>query len=74
MRRRPTSRPSPDAGSEPEAASRSGAGAAEDPTEEDGRVGIFPSWRSLYLAVTLYTAALVAILYLLTRLLDFSTG
>ncbi len=37
-------------------------------------MGIFPSWRSLYLAVTLYTAALVAILYLLTRLLDFSTG
>ncbi len=45
-----------------------------DPADEDGRIGIFPSWGSLYLSVTLYTAALVAVLYLLTRILDFSGG
>lgn len=66
-------RPSPDTGSDPRAASRSEP-AAVGPTDEDGRVGIFPSWRSLYVAVILYTVALVAILYLLTRLLDFSDG
>ncbi len=74
MRRRPTSRPSRETGPDPRAASRSDPGSAAGPDDEDGRVGIFPSWRSLYVAVILYTAALVAILYLLTRLLDYSAA
>jgi hypothetical protein len=41
--------------------------------QEDGdRIGIFPSWKSLYISVVVYTAALIAVLYLLTVLLDFS--
>ncbi len=42
----------------------------EPEAERDGRIGPFPSWRALYAAVILYTAALVVILYGLTRLLD----
>ena len=42
--------------------------------EDDGRIGIFPSWSSLYVAVTVYTAAMIVILYLFTIFLDFSVG
>ena len=46
-----------------------------DPPEEgEDRIGPFPSWRALYIAVLLYTAAMVAALYVLTRLLDHSAG
>lgn len=46
-----------------------------DPPEEgDERLGPFPSWRALYIAVLLYTAATVAALYVLTRLLNYSAG
>ena len=38
---------------------------AEDP------VGPFHSWRALYVAVIAYTAGLIFLLYLATRLLDF---
>lgn len=38
---------------------------AEDPT------GIFRSWRALYVSVIAYTAGLIFLLYLATRLLDF---
>lgn len=41
--------------------------------EEEGQVGIFRSWRALYVAVVLYTAALTILLYVFTRLLDFGS-
>ncbi|WP_419162190.1 hypothetical protein [Candidatus Palauibacter sp.] len=37
-----------------------------------GRIGIFRSWRALYVSVIAYTLALIVILYLITRLLDYS--
>ena len=50
------------------------AGTSEaDPADEepeDGRIGPFPSWRALYIAVLLYTAGLVVVLWVLTRALD----
>ena len=36
------------------------------------RIGPFPSWRALYASVIAYTLALIVVLYVLTRLLDFS--
>jgi hypothetical protein len=45
----------------------------EHPGEEDGQIGIFGSWRALYVTVVLYTAALTVLLYVFTRLLDFSS-
>ena len=56
---------SPAAGADPE----SGAPPDED---EDGRIGIFPSWKALYVAVIVYTAGLIAILHVFTVLLDTS--
>lgn len=50
----------------------------DDPTlqthddEEPGPIGIFPSWRALYWAVVIYTAALVALLALFTVVFDHS--
>ena len=41
--------------------------------KEDERIGIFPSWSSLYWAVGLYTVSLVLLLYVLTRVFDYST-
>jgi hypothetical protein len=41
-------------------------------TDEDGRIGIFPSWRALYISVLLYTLALIVLLYILTKLLNHS--
>lgn len=40
--------------------------------EESGKIGLFRSWTSLYVAVVAYTVALVLVLYLFTVLLDFS--
>ncbi|MCG8469451.1 MAG: hypothetical protein MJB57_14800 [Gemmatimonadetes bacterium] len=42
------------------------------PEEDDESLGVFGSWRALYAAVLIYTFALVALLYLLTRALDHS--
>jgi len=39
--------------------------------ENEGRIGPFRSWRALYVSVIVYTAGLVLLLYLATRLLDF---
>ncbi len=39
--------------------------------EAEGPVGPFRSWRALYAAVIAYTAGLILLLYLATRLLDF---
>ena len=56
--------PSPGPASVPE-------GAPPDEAE-DGRIGIFPSWRALYIAVIVYTAGLIALLRVFTVLLDTS--
>lgn len=43
-----------------------------DETEDrEGRIGPFRSWRALYVSVIVYTAGLIFLLYLATRLLDF---
>lgn len=50
---------------------------ARDPDErrdeDENHIGIFRSWRSLYVTVIVYTVALTIILYALTRLLDYSS-
>ncbi len=43
----------------------------EDEGEE--RIGIFPSWKSLYVTVIVYGAAVILILYILTIALGFGT-
>jgi hypothetical protein len=48
------------------------AGTNRDDECED-ELGLFRSWRSLYVTVIAYTTALTVILYVLSRLLDFST-
>ena len=42
-----------------------------DRDEAEDPVGPFHSWRALYAAVIAYTAGLILLLYLATRLLDF---
>ena len=39
--------------------------------EAEGGIGPFRSWRALYVSVIGYTAGLILLLYLATRLLDF---
>lgn len=39
--------------------------------ETEGRIGPFRSWRALYVSVIVYTAGLILLLYMVTRLLDF---
>lgn len=48
------------------------AAEADSDSGDDGRIGIFPTWGSLYVSVVVYTVALIAILYAFTVLLDFS--
>jgi hypothetical protein len=50
-------------------------GGSREPDEDDeeGPVGIFPSWRWLYATVLLYTVALVIGLHAFTVALDHST-
>lgn len=43
------------------------------PADEEEHLGLFGSWPILYVTVVLYTAALTVLLYLATRLLDFSS-
>ncbi len=47
------------------------AGARQD-DGEDGQLGLFRSWRALYITVIVYTIALTILLFVFTRLLDFS--
>lgn len=42
--------------------------------DEAGGIGPFSSWRALYIAVLVYTAGLIALLYALTRALDHTVG
>lgn len=48
--------------------------APDTKTEEEGRVGLFPSWRWVYGTVLGYGILLIIILTLLSRLLDFGVG
>ncbi len=45
----------------------------EHHAEDEDHIGIFRSWRSLYVTVIVYTVALTIILYAITRLLDYSS-
>ena len=45
----------------------------EQPEEDDGRIGIFPSWKALYATVVVYTLAMIVLLYAFTVLLDYSS-
>ena len=42
------------------------------PEDDDGRIGIFPSWNALYATVVVYTLAVIVLLYAFTVLLDYS--
>ena len=47
----------------------------EVPDDGDrGPIGIFPSWGWLYATVIVYTAALVGVLWLFTRIFDFGSA
>ena len=41
---------------------------------DEERIGIFPSWRWLYGAVAVYTAAWIIVLYVLTVTLDLGAS
>ncbi len=45
----------------------------EQPEEDDGRIGIFPSWKALYGSVVVYTLAMIVLLYVFTVMLDHSS-
>ena len=49
---------------------------ADDCPEDGDRgpIGIFPSWGWLYTAVVVYTAALIGLLWMFTRLFDFGSA
>jgi hypothetical protein len=40
--------------------------------EDEGRLGIFPSWKALYWTVVVYTGLLIAALQWMTSALDHS--
>jgi len=42
--------------------------------DEEGRIGIFPDWRSLYVTVVVFGVAVIVILTILTRVLSFGAG
>ena len=43
-------------------------------TEEEGRIGLFPSWRWVYVSVLGYGLLLIILLTILSRVLDFGVG
>ncbi len=42
--------------------------------DDEGRVGIFPSWKWVYWTVVIYGVLTIGALILLTRILDFGAG
>ena len=42
--------------------------------DEEGRIGIFPDWRYLYVTVVVFGVAVIVILTILTRVLSFGAG
>ncbi|MEO2158102.1 MAG: hypothetical protein ABGX31_02075 [bacterium] len=45
----------------------------ESHTKEDNKVGVFSSWKPLYLLVVVYSVVLILVLQWLTTVLDFSS-
>ena len=45
----------------------------QETEEDDGRIGIFPSWNAVYASVVVYTLATIVLLYVLTVVLDHSS-
>ena len=51
-------------------------GTPQPPSREDEgeeRIGLFPSWKSLYTTVVVYGVAVILILYILTIVLGFGS-
>lgn len=44
------------------------------PTDDEGPVGIFPSWRALYITVVIYAFGLILLFYVLSEALSFGAG
>ena len=42
--------------------------------DDDGRIGPFPNWRSVYVTVIVYGLVVIALLTLLTQVLSFGAG
>ncbi len=42
--------------------------------DHDERIGIFPSWKVVYVVVIVYTIILILLLYFLTIALDYSVS
>ena len=42
--------------------------------DEEGRIGIFPSWRWVYGTVVVYGVVVIVVLTILTHLLGFGVG
>lgn len=42
--------------------------------DEEGRIGVFPDWRSLYVTVVVFGVVVIVILTILTRVLSFGSG
>ena len=47
-------------------------GRASEPEDENGAIGIFPSWGWLYVSIIVYTVLAIALLHVFTVTLDFS--
>ena len=43
-----------------------------DENGDDGPIGIFPSWKAVYVSVVVVTAVMIVALYWFTVALDFS--
>ncbi len=43
-----------------------------DPDDDNGAIGIFPSWSWLYAAIIVYTIVAIVLLHVFTVTLDFS--
>ena len=44
----------------------------DKPEDDEGRIGIFPSWNALYATVVVYTLAMIVLLYAFTVMFDHS--
>jgi len=53
---------------------RSDQSTAPDNADEQGPVGIFPSWRALYTTVVVYALGLIVLFYVLSEALSFGGG
>ncbi|MBT8398685.1 MAG: hypothetical protein HKO65_15880 [Gemmatimonadetes bacterium] len=42
--------------------------------DDQGRIGVFPSWRSMYWTVLVYGLVVIAVLTILSRVLSFGAA